>query len=78
VSGIDANPVTAQRCVELPHCSLGPPTLEASNPLSKQLGCGLQQRYRNGADLGVLGGDGSFCPDSPDNRKLLQWARCEP
>jgi hypothetical protein len=61
-------------CVDRPGCSMRPILPDdafSPDPLQKQLGCGPVFVYMNGAKAGVHGGFGSYCPDSPDNRKIL-------
>jgi hypothetical protein len=43
----------------------------ATNPTQQLLGCGPIYGYHNGANAGILGGTGSFCPDTPSNRAYL-------
>jgi hypothetical protein len=65
-------PVGKASCVERPHCSFRYAWDEGPNdPLWKQLGCGPVFQYMNGHSAGILGGNGSFCPDSTSNRKVL-------
>jgi hypothetical protein len=42
-----------------------------TDPLQGQLSCGPLVVYMNEFLYGVHGGFGSFCPDTPDARKLL-------
>jgi hypothetical protein len=58
-------------CIEMDGCSFKSAWPDSNNPLQKQLGCGPVFQYFNGAGQGILGGTGSFCPDTPANRKLL-------
>jgi len=62
-------------CVERPGCSMRPirdDDPKIVDPLHDLLGCGPVVVYMNGFVHGVHGGYGSFCPDSPDRRKLLR------
>jgi len=51
-------------------CTFALVVTESSNPLAKQLGCGPEYKYTSNRSR-VSEGIGSFCPDSPDNRKVL-------
>jgi hypothetical protein len=66
-------PTCAAGCIEAPKCKFGvwEPENDTSDPLRAQLGCGALFLYDSGATFGVLGGVGSFCPDSSANRALL-------
>jgi hypothetical protein len=57
-------------CAERPHCSFRLDESATPDPLQNQLGCGPIYRNENG-ERGGDNGIGSFCPDSPANRKLL-------
>ncbi len=66
------SPVCTANCVDRPHCSFRYAWDEGPNdPLWKQLGCGPVFQYHNGHSSGIMGGNGSFCPDSPTTRKVL-------
>jgi hypothetical protein len=72
-----APPPPAVSCVERPGCSIRPIAADDpqdADPLQQQLGCGPELVYMNGATKGIHGGRGSFCPDSPSNRKALHDA----
>lgn len=43
----------------------------ATNATQQLLGCGQIYGYHNGANAGVLGGTGLFCPDTAANRAYL-------
>jgi len=62
-------------CDERPGCMMRPihdDDPKIVDPLQYQLvGCGPVFVYMNGFVHGIHGGYGSFCPDSPDHRKLL-------
>jgi hypothetical protein len=58
-------------CTDLPQCSFGYSYEDSGDPTQKTLGCSPVYRYMNGANSGILGGVGSFCPDTPDNRQYL-------
>ena len=64
-------PACTNQCTELPQCTFGYSYEDSSDPLQKQLGCSPVYRYTNGANSGILGGVGSFCPDTAANRKIL-------
>jgi hypothetical protein len=55
----------------LPHCSFGYEYDDSGNPAQSLLGCGPVYRWSNGANAGILGGVGSYCPDTPSNRQYL-------
>lgn len=57
-------------CAERPHCSFQVDASSTPDPLQSQLGCGPLYRYENG-EKGGDNGIGSFCPDTPVNRKIL-------
>lgn len=65
------DPPDPPTCVTLVGCSFQFVGGTSTNPLSAQLHCGQQYRYMNGFHAGVLGGIGSFCPDSVGNRTIL-------
>jgi len=69
-----ADPSELSACEVTPHCVFkvqGPLT----DAVQSQLGCDQQYYYGSGAPGGFLGGIGSFCVDSADNRKALRAAR---
>ena len=63
-------PLRGGGCVEMDGCSFKSAWPDSNNPLQKEMGCGPVFQYFNGAGQGVLGGTGSFCPDTPANRRL--------
>lgn len=72
-----SNPATDKTPLKQPDCLVKYAENRASNPLQKQLSCGPMYDYSAEGSLGdsdaaiVFVGTGSFCPDSPEARRLL-------
>ncbi len=61
---------SADSCGPRPGCSFAPDSTTPANPLQQQLHCGPIYRYVGGSKAGFAG-VGSFCPDTPETRRIL-------
>jgi len=63
--------IPSRTCTKQVGCSFGPATTDPRDPIQIQLGCGPAFGYESRDPANPWLGTGSFCPDSPDARRVL-------